>query len=273
MLHSLRRHPIPVEAHFDQCLVLTYALPADVLQKRLPPGLEVERFGNERQLGFLAIAMVQTRALRPAVFPKWAGQDFFLVGYRVFCRYQNDSCRPRRGLRILRSDTDSRLMLCVGNLLTHYNYHLAEVYLTEAAGRVEFRVQTHGHEADLHVIAYPADTDAALPPGSCFTNVKEARRFAGPLPCTFDYEPETHSIVVIQATRARWQPAPVRVQVFENSFLQHQPYATSQPVLVSAFHTRDVEYRWERGVRYALKKSAVASPFSELYHAFGHHVI
>jgi hypothetical protein len=42
---------------------------------------------------------------------------------------------------------------------------------------------------------------AALPAGSPFSSVREARRFAGPLPFTFDYEEQTHSIVAVYATR------------------------------------------------------------------------
>jgi len=36
MLHLLQRHPLAMQAHFQHCLVLTYALPADVLRRRLP---------------------------------------------------------------------------------------------------------------------------------------------------------------------------------------------------------------------------------------------
>jgi hypothetical protein len=36
MLYSLKRHPIPVQAWFDFSLVLTYALPAEILAPHLP---------------------------------------------------------------------------------------------------------------------------------------------------------------------------------------------------------------------------------------------
>ena len=63
MLHVLKRHPVPVRAHFGHCLVLAYALPRDVLVPLLPPGLELLTY---KDLGFVAIAMVQTQKLRPS---------------------------------------------------------------------------------------------------------------------------------------------------------------------------------------------------------------
>jgi Uncharacterized conserved protein (COG2071) len=110
MLYSLKRHPIPVQAWFDFSLVLTYALPAEILAPHLPEGLELDEFAGH---GFVAVALVQTRYLRFAGAPKWLGHDFFLSGYRIFCRYRTAAGRRLRGLRILRSDANS-LLMCVG---------------------------------------------------------------------------------------------------------------------------------------------------------------
>ena len=120
----LQRHPLPVIAFFRHSLVVTYALPREVLQPLLPPGLVLDSLGD---YAFLAVAIVQTEALRPAGLPRALGQDFFLCGYRIFVRFRTASGRILRGLRILRSDTDRRLMLVFGNLLTHYQYRLAQV--------------------------------------------------------------------------------------------------------------------------------------------------
>ena len=139
MRHLLRRHPFPVRAHFRSVLVLAYAYPAELLNPLLPPGLVLDTYcpsggangegteSNAGEVGFLAIALVQTEKLRPAFLPEWLGQDFFLAGYRIFARFVDHTGRTRRGLRILRSDTDRSRMKWAGNLLTHYNYRKAHV--------------------------------------------------------------------------------------------------------------------------------------------------
>jgi uncharacterized protein DUF2071 len=243
MLHRLRRHPIPIEAFFSHSLVLTYAYPATLLAPLLPPGLIVDTYG---EYGFLAIAMVQTKQLRPTFLPGAMGLDFFLTGYRIFSRF---AAKPSlRGLRILRSDTNRWLMATTGNLLTRYGYVHCRVATHEAGDRFEVEVKSPYGVADLHVVADLTSRPAPLPPGSPFANLEEARRFAGPLPYTFDYEPETHSIVMIKATRSHWEPQPIAVAVEQATFLQHPPFSEVRPILANAFHVENVPYRWERGV-------------------------
>ena len=86
--------------------------------------------------------------------------------------------------------------------------------------------------------------------------MREARRFAGPLPFTFDYEPESHAIVLIKATRTAWRPAPVAVEVRRLAFFDQPAFKGCTPVLAAAFHVKDIDYRWERGIRHALAASA-----------------
>jgi len=44
MLHLLQRHPFGVEAFFRRSLVLTYAIPAEVLAPLIGPGLEIDAY-------------------------------------------------------------------------------------------------------------------------------------------------------------------------------------------------------------------------------------
>jgi len=72
------------------------------------------------------------------------------------------------------------------------------------------------------------------------------------LPYTFDYEPQTHSIIAIRGVRENWSPVPVSVDVRRISFFDRPPFRGVTPVLAAAFCVRDIDYRWERGVRYPL---------------------
>lgn len=245
----LKRHPIPVVAHFRHSVVLTYALPRELLEPLLPPGLALDAF---KGFGFVAIAMVQTQVLRPAFLPAWLGQDCLLTGYRIFARYQTRAGRTLRGLRILRSDTDHRLMVFAGNRLTHYNYRRAEVKFREAGQQLNIEIKTPHAEADLHVVGHLHSLPAPLPVGSPFGDLREARLFAGPLPFTFDYEAETHAVVMIEGIRENWRPQPIRVEVLKNTFFDSPPFNRTTPVLANAFHVENISYRWKRGVREVL---------------------
>ncbi|SOD89795.1 Uncharacterized conserved protein (COG2071) [Streptomyces sp. Ag109_G2-15] len=246
MRYLLQRHPVAIRTRFAHSLVLTYALPAEVLRPLVPPGLELDTYG---EYGFVAAALVDTRALRPALLPARLGADYLLTGYRVFTRFRTPGGRVMRGLRILRSDTDSRLMVLGGNLMTRYNYRLARISSQVEADTLEFRVDSADGRADLHVRADLGSVPAPLPPGSPFADARAARRFAGPLPYTFEYEPQTRSMIVIKAFRTHWDPQPVSVDVRRLTFFDHVPFAGTRPILANAFHVADLEYGWERGLR------------------------
>jgi hypothetical protein len=247
----LRRHPVPIQALLRDCLTLTYAIPADVLRPLLPPGLELE---TVRGNGFIAVALVQTESLRPAGVPSVLGQDFFLAGYRVFTRFRTPDGGTLRGLRILRSDTNRARMVHAGNLLTHYNYHHcdATIAASRPEGRLRVAVRTEDGRGDRDVIANL--TDPALPAGSPFATLREARRFAGPLPFTFDYEPDTDGIIAIKATRTKWQPTPVRIDAHRIGLFSEPVFRGHSPLLAAAFHVTDIEYRWERGAHYPVPR-------------------
>ncbi|MBM3833014.1 MAG: hypothetical protein FJ403_07035 [Verrucomicrobia bacterium] len=245
MLHFLRRHPIPITAHFRHSLVLTYAFRRAALEPLLPPGLILDAHGD---FGFVAIALVQALSLRPSFCPRFLGANFILTGYRIFARYRTAAGRTLRGLRILRSDTNKKTMAQFGNLLTNYHYRLARINLAEAGPCLEANIETPNAEADLNVIANLA-VAPVLPEGSPFASLQQARLFAGPLPFTFDYEPETHSIVMIEGVREHWKPRPVAVCVRKATFFDHPPFGNEKPILANAFYVGNIPYHWGRGVR------------------------
>lgn len=246
--YRLRRHPFPVDAFFEHSLVLTYALPKETLQPMLPPGLNVDAYGD---YGFVAIAMVQTRRLRPAGFPEALGQDFVLTGYRIFTTFHHAG-RTRRGLFILRSDANRKRMVRMGNLLTHYRYRFCLADMKRDGETLTASVDTADAGGDLRVHADLAAADEMLPAGTVFKTAHDARRFAGPMPWTFDYERSTHSIVMIKGERQAWRPRLVPVTVDRASFLDAPPFKDAQPILSSAFYVHDIPYRWRRGVRVRL---------------------
>lgn len=245
MLAALRRHPIAIQAFFRHSLVLTYAYPEEILRPLLPPGLTLDGYEGS---GFLAIALVQTERLRPVGLPAVLGRDFFLSGYRIFSRYRRPDGKVLRGLRILRSDADSRLMVWGGNLLTHYRYRLCSVESRASAEALEIRVTTPHGEADVSVRARIDEAAEAPPHDSPFPDLKTARRFAGPLPFTFDYEPESRRMVVIEGVRENWNPKAVRVESASCAFLERPPFDKAPPRLANAFLVERVPYRWKRGV-------------------------
>jgi Uncharacterized conserved protein (COG2071) len=246
MLHLLKRHGMPIKAHLTASLVLAYAVPERALRPFLPPGLELDTYGG---FGFLAIAMVESRDLRPAFLPAALGLNFFLAGYRIFTRYRTPAGRTLRGLRILRTDTDRRSLRIFGNLLTHYGYVHSRCRVERTRSSCGVEICSPQGDADLQVDADITSEPESPPPGSPFPDLREARRFAGPLPFTFDYEQQTHSMIRVEGVRREWSPRPVTVNVRRNTFLDREAFRSSGATLANAFYLEDVPYSWKPGVR------------------------
>lgn len=249
MMDTLRRHPLPMRTRFGHSLVLTYALPPAVLAPLLPPGLALDTYTapDGTTHGFVAAGIVSVTRLRPAGLPGFLGLDCVLTGYRVFTTFPTPGGRTMRGLFILRSDTDRWPILAGGNLLTRYHYKRARVRCRADDDRLDITVDSRDGRADLTVHCDLGSAPAPLPPGSPFADAAAARRFAGPLPYTFDHESRTGSIIVVKAYRTAWQPVPVAVDVSRLTFFD--AFAGVPPLLANAFHVADLDYGWHRGTR------------------------
>lgn len=235
----LNRHPFAVEAHFEKSLVLGFALPKAELLERIPKCLQLDLF--EDQWAFVAVAMVKTKGLRPRGFPRFFGRNFTLIGYRIFVRYRSADGRLLRGLYILGSETDSKMMQGLGSLFTQYRYSILDIAWKSGADGSERVVSSEGLEAR----ASKVDSEAALPAGSPFANWKQARRFAGPMPFTFSYDDKKQQVLIVEGRRSAWQPQPMSVETWKIPFLKKQELDQIQ--LANAFLVEDVPYEWEKG--------------------------
>lgn len=249
-LKYLQRHPMPMEAHFKNSLVVTWAFEPAALERFLVPGLDLDTYTDAAgdRWAFAAVAMVDLDGLRVAGMPRRLSSTQVMTGYRVFCRMD----RPRvgatgtttmRGLRILGSHSNSMLSSVGANLTTRYHYRKVDAMVTSTDRRLRFLVTTPDGSADLDVAAQ-LDEDA-LPADTVFASAAHARRFAGPLPYTFSPDPD--GIVVVKSDRTGWTPEPVAVDVTEATFFEHGPFAGVPKRLSNAFHVADLDYGWRAG--------------------------
>jgi uncharacterized protein YqjF (DUF2071 family) len=239
MLSFLKNHPFAVEAFFESSTVLTFAVPKEQIQNLIPECLQLDTF--QEKWAFVAVAMVQTKDLRPKGFPKFMGNDFFLIGYRVFVRYTTNAGKNLRGLYILKSETDKKKMEFMGNIFTHYNYTTTDIQQIEQ----EKTKEISSIKSNFKLTLDKSEEDVSLPEHSPFADWKEARRYAGPLPFTFTYNKETKEVLIIEGVRQNWTPSPVKVIDYDFEFLD--TIKLQNPVLANAFIIRDIPYHWEKG--------------------------
>lgn len=239
MMKWLKKHPFAVEAHFESSLVLTFALTKEQLLPLIPPCLELDTFQNK--WAFVAVALVQTRDLRPKGFPAWLGNDFFLIGYRIFVRYTTNAGKRLRGLHIIKSQTNKKKMQLLGNIFTHYKYSTIDI---NQSSQGTLRTIT-SNKSNFNISINTDKTKVEIPIHSPFSDWTNARRFAGPLPYTFSVNPTDRTILIILGMRKNWKPKPVKVENYSIDFFQE--LGLQDPILASAFEVTNVPYCWDKG--------------------------
>lgn len=246
MFDFLKNHPFPVQAFFDYSLVFSFAVPKEELQNKIPACLELDTFksldsdGKETEYAFVAVAMVKTKELRPKGFPKFMGNDFFLIGYRIFVNYTDSKGKKLRGLYILKSETDKAKMQILGGIFTQYKYSIIDINIQ----KTDKQLSIFSKKTDFAAkVEFEENTD--LPKNSPFKDWKEARRFAGPLPNTFTFNSKTNEVLIIKGLRQNWRPTPVKVLEYNIPFLAE--LNLKNPILANAFQIENIPYEWEKG--------------------------
>jgi len=238
-MNFLKNHPFAVETHFENSIVLSYAIAKEELYGLIPECLELDTYDDK--WGFIALAMVKTKDLRPKGFPRFLGNDFFLIGYRIFVRYTDKRGRRLRGLYILKSETNKKKMSFFGNIFTHYNYTTTDInYLEKDKG---FHI--YSKKSNLDVSINNEEINIELPENSPFDNWKEARRFAGPLPFTFTYNEEKKEVLIIEGVRQNWKPQPLLIENANVGFIGNKKFKNIQ--LANAFVVGNIPYYWKKG--------------------------
>lgn len=246
MFGFLKDHPFTVTSHFDASLVLTYAVPKAQLETFIPECLTLDTF--EEKWAFIAVAIVKTRNLRPKGFPGFIGNDFVLIGYRIFVKYNTSYGKRLRGLYIIRSETDKIRMAILGNIFTHYNYLKTDISFQRAGTIIDVK----SSKSNLSVKVEDSPAEITLPSHSPFKDWKEARRFAGPLPFTFTYDKKKKEVLIIEGVREDWTPRPVKVIESNVGFVDSLKLEGT--VLASTFLIDNIPYYWKKGMKDSWKQ-------------------
>jgi hypothetical protein len=238
-MSNLKNHPFEVEAFLESTLVLTFAVPYKELEHFLPYCFDLDLY--EKTWAFFAVATVQTKDLRPKGFPKIFGNDFYLIGYRLFVKFHNSAGTRHRGLYILKSETDSRKMMHLGNFFTHYKYNMTDVKQTQTGNLIEIKSDTTG----FHILVDTDNEEMEMPKDSPLEDWKDARRFTGPLPYTFHFDAPKKRVLSVLGGRRNWKPKLVKVLDYNIPYLKELDI--KGVVLASAFLMKDISYNWKKG--------------------------
>jgi uncharacterized protein YqjF (DUF2071 family) len=146
-------------ARWINLCLLTYAVPSDLLQPRVPPGLELDTRDGEVFISLVAFQFADTRVLGVS----WPGyREFAEINLRFYVRNGQD-----RGVVFIRELAPHRFVAWVARAFYHEPYHAAPVFQTvkesdkllAVESRLTWNGQVHRISVKGHGPAYcPTDS-------------------------------------------------------------------------------------------------------------------
>ncbi|MEM1109418.1 MAG: DUF2071 domain-containing protein [Planctomycetota bacterium] len=241
------------------CVLLSYRTPAASVAHLIPEGLELVTRGP---WAFWNVVACRVDAMRPAFpgaidTPHALGVTYHHVAYRLLVQAMTDRADVRKGLYFVRSDADARVLGTVGNWMTDFKFHPADITLNAA------QITNTGHEYALNVTTHDGQGDARLslapnPPalaqGSCFPTLQDAQEFLKYQPYALAVTGRNGqrqlSIAEVQRDESKWVETPVSLR--EADFALFRELGQTEARFELATRVAAMDYTWKLGRRETL---------------------
>ena len=228
----------------DECFLLSYGIDLEQAAALVPAGLELITY---RGAAFFNIVICHIDRMRPRFTPRVLGVTYWHIAYRVQVRATVTGDRLIEGLYFLRSDIDRPVFGAVGNMLTDFHFHAAQVQFwneSETAWRV--RVEPTTSDA-LGSLAVRRTASNSLEPGSPFASWEERERVLKYAPFGLSVSKSGRCIRVAEVIRdeALWREESAEVEAADWSYPRSLGLRDLR--LVRATRVAPIDYRWRIG--------------------------
>ena len=226
-----------------RCLLVNFAVDADVVRRVVPLPITPDLYGGD---AYLSVVVAEMDRMRPAFVPERLGVTYNQIVYRVVVR-----CGGERGVHFLRSDADNRLMVVLGNAFSFFRFHLARIDVAERDGVLDLDVTTTGAvPAGIRATYTVAEAGRSLPPTSAFPDLGTANAWLVELFAAFASTPGRAGVDVVRIDRGAWDVRVVDDLRAEYDFMSSGgPFPRQTVRLDSVFLVGDVPCVWHRGER------------------------
>jgi hypothetical protein len=136
-------------AEWKHLCLLTFAVPEELVKKRLPPGIEIDKFEDQTCVSFVAFDFLNTKVLG---IP-WPGlRNFPEINLRFYVKANN-----RRGVMFVKELVPNRLVAWVARATYNEPYEalpmISNVEITPEIVRVSHQLSKNSVQHHLHIVA------------------------------------------------------------------------------------------------------------------------
>jgi hypothetical protein len=237
----------------DRRILVNYRVDPAVLAVILPPPFRPQVV---RGFGVAGICLIRLREIRPSGCPRWLGLASENAAHRLAVEW-DDGVRVRRGVYVLRRDTNSRLNALVGGRVFPGLHHYADFRVCEDDARLLVELHSSDGRLSAGVIG---DTCDQWPGDSLFSSLEEASSFfrAGSL----GYSPAKKAgrFEALELRCQSWEVQPMRIEQARSSwFDDRRRFPPGSVALDCALLMRGIEHEWRVGEDLCCKPAYAAA--------------
>ena len=186
-------------------ILLNFRADPDVVQRLLPPPLEVDLQNGHAIVG---VCLIRLENLRPQGVPAPLGLSCENMGHRVAIRYPtHEGIRP--GVFVWRRETDQRLVELLGGRLFPGVHHHARFQVNENDNHLAMDVTTENGEADVH---FSARVSEGWRQSSSFGSFDEVSEFFRKGDCGLSCSLHGDEFEGLQIKMLKWEMLPLEIE-------------------------------------------------------------
>lgn len=222
----------------ERRILVNYRVDPERITALLPPPFEPQVVGGQALAG---ICLIRLKDVRPVGWPRWLGLSSENAAHRIAVQWY-DSGEPRRGVFVLRRDTNARLVSLAGGWLFPGVQHLAKFDVSETDSRFEVALASRDGQT---LLAVAADLAAEFPGDSVFESLERASDFFAAGSVGYSPGSRPQQFQGMELVCDRWQVEPLAVRSVRSSLfddLDLFPPGSAQ--LDNALLMRGITHEW-----------------------------
>src|SRR5262245_10532815 len=224
----------------ERRILVNYRVDPDVLAALLPRPFRPQVVNG---YGVAGICLIRLGQIRLSGLPWWLGIGSENAAHRVAVEW-DDGSQVRRGVYVLRRDTNSRLNVLAGGRIFPGVHHRAGFRVRETAGQFQIAIESKDGEVAIDVAATLSD---GWPAGSIFATPAEASAFfaAGSL----GYSPSLRQgrLQGLELKCDSWHVQPLNIETARSSVFDDESIFPRGTVsLDCGLLMRGIEHQWNQ---------------------------
>lgn|SRR5262245_19905023 len=224
----------------ERRILVNYRVDPDVLAGLLPRPFQPQVLHG---YGMAGICLIRLGQIRPSGLPRWLGIGSENAAHRVAVEW-NEGGEMRRGVYVLRRDTNSRLNVLAGGRIFPGIHNRATFRVSETASRFHVAITSDDGEVAIDVAA---DLSDRWPKGSIFTSPADASAFfeAGSL----GYSPSMaqNRFQGLELKCESWEVQPLNIETARSSVFDDESIFPRGSILLDCgLVMRGIEHQWNQ---------------------------